>query len=327
MKEQTDIQTKLDKFHKNKAVTAMSVFSDIAGNQFQGEFNVSGFHREILDLPRKPQTLWGIDKCLRIQETPDEKHSFIFHMGIFAKSIDLENNFVDPFQDPRFHRLQEEIISQFLKVLSLFDMDLKEIEVTYLDGVTIGKTNEGRDRLLKRKHKFPTDKVSKKLLSKKTQLFPVKSISNIDISPTEGALVGPRLEVAYRGVEIGTIVFNCFKIKDGNLVPINYVGGYAIGIERLAISLADKNLITSIPRYKKAFKICTNHYKLTTSSLFEKEILLLIFGSEVLASIPKNPSSRHQKEKLNNLKKQLKFSLAEIGANQKLLETLIKSFN
>ena len=237
------IKLKLINFHKNKAKSNLDYFSEIANDQFQGEFNVSGFHKEILDLTEKTNSIWGIDRCLRIQDIPDEIHSFLFHMGIFARSVNLENIFIDPFKDPRFHELQKDIISQFLELLSLFKANFQELEITYFDGADFGATNKGRDRILKRRYKFPSDSFSKNFLKGKVKLFPLKSIMNLDINPIEGSLVGPRMEVAYNGMEIATIVFNCFKVKNGVLVPVNYIGGYAIGIERLASSLKGSGFV------------------------------------------------------------------------------------
>jgi hypothetical protein len=326
MKNQNDIQSELVDFHKGKADIILATFSDIASNQFEGEFNVSGFHEKILALPNKVGSIWGIDRCLRIQDTPDNIHSFIFHMGIFARSINLGGDFIEPFKDSRFHSLQIETISQFLELLDLFNMDLGQIEITYLDQITFGGTSEGSDKLLKRKYDFPADDVSKNLLKDKVRLIPVKSLANLDISPVEGALVGPRLEVAYRGVEIGTIVFNCFKIERGNLTPINYVAGYAIGIERLVAALQDKNFLTSISRYQNARKILTKFSESADSSLFEKETLMVIYGAEVLAYLPKD-LSRHQKERVRILRRNITDGLTALGVGEDALNQMTQNFS
>ena len=87
------LQTKLRTFHKPLSDSILEEFSPIAGNQFPGEFNVSGFHDKVLNLPDQPSSFWGVDRCLRIQETFDRTHSAIFHMGIFAKAVQLNENF------------------------------------------------------------------------------------------------------------------------------------------------------------------------------------------------------------------------------------------
>lgn len=320
-----EIESKLNNFHKHKADSVLEGFSDIAGNQFPGEFNVSGYHKEILALPNQPSSIWGIDRCLRIQDMSDKIHSYVFHMGIFAKGIDLQHNFVDPFKDKRLHKLQEEIISQFLSVLEVVGVDLREVEATYLDGVTVGGANEGRDKILKRKYSFPSDIESVKYLTGRVNLFPVRSLANVDINPVEGALVGPRLEVAYKGIEIGTIVFNCFKVDDGNLVPVNYVAGYAIGVERLIASLRDRNFLTSIPRYQDVFKTLKDSCIAANSSLFETEIFSIIYGAEVLALIPEQLSD-HQKEKVRVLHKNLIKNLKDIGVPKEVFDSLVSHF-
>lgn len=325
MKNFNEIQSELTNFHTDKAESILTDFSDIAGHQFEGEFNVSGFHEQILALPDTVGSIWGIDRCLRIQDTPDNVHSFLFHMGIFARSVDLRGDFIEPFEDQRFHSLQKEIILQFLKLVDLFSMDFCQIEITCLDQLTFGGTSEGSDRVLKRRYEFPADKISQNLLRDNVGLIPVKSLANLDISPVEGALVGPRLEVAYRGVEIGTIVFDCFKIEKGILAPINYVAGYAIGIERLVAALRDKSFLTSISRYKNARKMLATFSKAADSSLFEKETLIVIYGAEVLAHLPKR-LSRHQKEKVRVLRKRIAGSLAVLGLDKSVLHTLISGF-
>jgi|GEM_PF-3278452 len=325
MKSLKEIQSALENFHKDKAEIILAKFSDIAGNQFEGEFNVSGFHKEILDLPNKATSLWGIDRCLRVQDVPDNIHSFLFHMGIFAKSIDLVGDFVDPFKDNRFHTLQKEILSQFLELLGTFNVDLNQVEISYLEQTAFGGKTEGRAKLLKREYDFPTDDISKSFLTNKVRLVPVKSLANIDINPAEGALVGPRLEIAYRDIEIGTIVFNCFKIENGVLVPINYVAGYALGIERLVVALGDKHFFTSISRYQQARKILADISETATSSLFEKEAMIVIYGTEVLAHLPKN-LSRHQNERARTLRKEIMESVVALGISESAIDELVSHF-
>ncbi len=319
------IKSILHSYHKKKASTLIDRFSDIAGNQFAGEFNVSGFHNQILALPNNPQSIYGVDRCLRIQEVPDQLHAHLFHMAIFAKSIDLQENFVDPFRDDRFCQLQKDVISQFLEVLSLFKVNLSNVEITYLDGLTFGGVPDGRSRLLKRKYTFPPDVCSKKLLKSTVKLFPIKTIANLDINAEEGSLVGPRLEIAYNGIEIGTIVFDCFKIQHGKLKPINYVSGYAIGIERLAAALENRELIKTIPRYIQAAKLLAKSSKPAESSLFRKEVLTIIFTAEAIAMIPDKLSEK-QRERLRKLKNGTKAELTNLGIDENIFVSLISFF-
>ena len=122
-------------------------------------------------------------------------------------------------------------------------------------------------------------------------------MANLDMDARDGALVGPRLEVAHKGIEIGTIVFDCFKIENCKLKPINYVAGYAIGIERLAISLGKGSLIDDIPRYKKASSLLCKKIKAANSSFFENNLITIIFVAEAIAAIS-NKLSEKQKERL-----------------------------
>lgn len=320
-----ELQSKLNDFHKGKVNVLLERFSDIAGDQFPGEFNVSGFHNQILELPDKPDSIWGVDRCMRIQETPDEVHSFVFHMGIYAKSLELNRDFIDPFNDSRFHRLQEEVLSQFLELLKSLNIELDEVEATYLDGATVGGVNEGRDKILKRKYDFPADSISRNFLESRIKLFPVQSLANVDIHPIEGALVGPRLEVAYKGLEIGTIVFDCYKVQGGNLVPINYVVGYAIGLERLISAMDSKDFLKDIERYREAYKSLKNLCPSAESSLFKKEAQALIYSAEVLSLIPQKVSDR-QDERIRNLKKSVSADLKAVGLYEESLEKVISLF-
>jgi hypothetical protein len=319
------IKSKLNNYHKNNKIIQLNKYSNIAGDQFPGEFNVSGFHKQILDLVNKPRSIWGTDKCLRIQEVVGPLHSHVFHMGIFAKSIDLQDRFVDPFKDERFHKLQKEIINQFLGLLNLFHINLKEIEISYLDGLSFGGSLIGRDSLLKRKYAFPADAISRDILKNKVKLFSIKSITNIDINAEEGSLVGPRLEVAYKGIEIATIVFDCFKIEHNRLKSINYVSGYALGIERLAAAINGQNLIEVTPRYNRAIRLITKNIKAANSSLFKKDLMIIIFSVETIALIPNNLSKK-QKERVAKLKKNLRESLINLGVDQKKLNSLMFFF-
>lgn len=318
-----NVKTKLDNYHRKRATVCLTDFSDIAGNQFQGEFNVSGFHRQILNLSDREQSIWGVDRCMRIQEVVDPLHSYIFHMAIFAKSVDLKNNFINPFNDERFFELQKTIILQFLEVLSLFGVNLNEVEMSYFGGLSFG--GEGKFGLLRKKYEFPPDLISKKILGDKVELFPVKTIANIDINAGDGSLVGPRLEVAYKGIEIGTIVFDCFKVKQGCLFPINYVAGYAIGIERLTAATKKQDLIEAVPRYNGAIKLLQRNIAAAKSSLFKKEVMALIFAAEVLA-LASNKLSKKQKERLRELKKGIRKNMENLGVDGKQFDTLINFF-
>lgn len=318
------IIVKLNRFHLKLADTHLQDFSPIAGEQFPGDFNVSGFHEEILHLNEQPHAVWGIDRCIRIQDIPSDAHAYVFHMGVFAKSIDLDNEFMDPFRDERFFNLQKEVSEQFLRLMRQFDIALNDLEVTYFGGAIIGGNNLGRDRLLCKKYKFSEDTISRDLF-KKSKTFPIASVANIDINSIEGSLVGPRLEIAYRGNEIATIVFDCYKISDGKLKPINYVGGYAIGVERLIAALAQKSLIESLDRYRKAAQLLKKEVVAAGSSLFKSEVRSILFGSELLAHSPQKLTGK-RKERVNALKRELFNNALNLGVDKNIIETLINFY-
>lgn len=305
----------LNTFHTERADKTLDYESPINGNAFPGEFNVSGFHKEILGLPDTFHSLWGIDKCLRIQEHVSDFHSYIFHMGIFAKSVDLQGEFVESLSDERYKNLQHEICEQFFALLDALKVPVSGLEVTVAGKVSIGGTQAGRDSYLKRTYSLGPDTNAKDIFQSKgigTTIIP--GLANVDIHPQEGALVGLRCEVAFKGIEIATIVFDSFEVQNGHLEPINYVGGYAIGIERLYALLHDGTIDSSIPRYKQlatALKI-----EDLNTSLVRDQFLRILYGSEVLELMDsKNDCSEHQQAHLRKLTNKVKEASRELGVS------------
>ena len=324
-----NIKEKLKEYHIRLEVPILDYTSPIAGRQFPGEFNVSGFHKEVQELANKEKSFWGIDTCLRLKDKIEEHHSFLFEMGIFAKSIDLQKDFREPFKDNRFARFQEEIITQFILLIEYFGIKTKNLEATYLGSLTFGDS-KGRDRSLIRKYTFPEDKTAQKILDKfGVRCYPVSSLANVDIHPVEGSLVGSRIEIAYRGIEIATIVFDFFKIKEGKLIPINYVGGYAIGIERLISALNErKDFLSSVPKYVNAFTILKTELPASETFLLRKNTLMILFGSEVLASVKEiEKLSKSQKELFRQFKKKFLESCENIGIKKVSINKLIDFYD
>src|SRR3989338_7290942 len=133
-----DLKEKLKEYNVRLGVPILNYTSPIAGNQFPGEFNVSGFHKEVQELTDKEKSFWGIDTCLRLKDKIDNFHSFLFEMGIFAKGVDLQGDFREPFKDERFTKFQEEVITQFMQLLKTFRIETKNLEATYLGSTNIG---------------------------------------------------------------------------------------------------------------------------------------------------------------------------------------------
>lgn len=323
-----NINQKLNKYHVERDIPILDYTSPIAGSNFPGEFNVSGFHNEVQELANREESFWGIDKCLRLKDKASGLHSLLFEMGIFAKSINLYKDFREPFKDERFAQFQKEIIPQFMQLLEYLGIEPKNLEATYLGDITFGGSN-GRDRILKRRYTFPEDKNSSNILAEfGVKCYPISSLINIDIHPIEGSLVGSRIEIAYKGIEIGTIVFDFFKIKEGKLIPINYTGGYAIGIERLLSALNEnKHFLCSVPKYSKAFTILKKEFPNAESSLLRENVLTILFGTEVLAKIKeKEKLSKSQRELFRQFKKRFRESCEDIGIKEKFINRLINFY-
>lgn len=320
------LKKELTNYHQDKASQIFNRQSPMVGNQFPGEFNVSAYHQEVQHLVDKPGSFWGIDRCLRLQEEVDETHSNIFHMGVFAKGLDLKENLIDPFKDKRFDKLKKEIIINFINLITILGIQPKKLEATYLDALTFGGNSVlGRDRLLQRQYQFPQDKISKNILTEnKITSYPVKSIANLDIHPLEGSLVGPRLEVAYQGIELATIVFDCFKIQNGKLMPINYVAGYALGIERLYLIINHKHdLISALPRYQKATQMLRKLLPVFNSSFYNQELRSLVFAGEAFHALDKvKKLNKGQKDILRKFRKKVMIIMSELNLNEAILKTL-----
>ena len=320
------LKNKLNEFHKSKCDEIFGFRDDILEGGFHGDFNVSGFHKEVLKLAEEKNSFWGIDKCLRLEEKIDEFHTYLFDMGIFAKSINLNNSFLEPFKDRRFETFQREIINQFFEMIKSLGLNLRDLEATYFGGCTFGASNDGRNKLLKREYTFPLDVLSKKMLEEERIIsFSVNSISNIDINPIDGALVGPRIEIFYKGVEIATIVFDCFRIKKDILIPINYVGGYAIGIERLLTLLNNKkSILESFENYKIIIQKVSINHPAINSSQFKSERFVIAYGLEAFSKLKNLCNiSEGQKKKILILKKSLNESCSSVGIKETDLVSII----
>lgn len=323
-----EIGQELFSYHRllNRDIEMLDYFSPVAGDAFPGDFNVSGYHNEIAALSQNPRSFWGIDRCIRAREEIDDAHSHVFHMGIFATSLDLQAEFIDPFSDTRFLDLQTVVLIQCLKLLQFSGLNLNELEATFSDGVTFGGADaKRRDKTLRKQYTFPKDATSEKVLKEhKLVTFGVSSLANVDIHPVEGALVGPRVEIAANGIEAATVVFDCFRIEDRKLVSINYVVGYAIGVERLETVLAGKKrFIDAVQRYKVGFDVLRSVSPNIGSSLFHHEALTILSGTEALVVIGDNySSSDSRKDIVRQLRQRVRFASDVAGMSDNQLDTL-----
>ena len=307
------LERKLLRFHRPKVEQVFWRFSPIAGRQFPGQFNVAGFYPAVLELAKRSSSFWGIDRCLRIEENIDAWHSRLFHMGVFARSLDLAGDFVAPQRDARLHDFQRDILGQFFALLDALGIPRSRLEASYFDGAILGGHPDGRDARLKTEQKLPPDHVSRDCLQRLgVKCVGVPSIASVFVRPCADSLVGPRLEVFCDGVELATIMFLCFRIRRGELVPINYVGVYGIGVERLVAVLCGKDLLHAIPRYRRGRAMIVRANPAARSTMLEREVLHVLFGLETLAAIP-DQVSRAQAARIARMKGELKWFILNLG--------------
>lgn len=329
---------------------------------FPGTFNASGFHEEILQM--KPGGKgYGIDNCIRHLDfrNPDQYHKSFFLMGIYAERIarerDTKGNFTDPSKHKQFFNFQIKIVDQFFEFISSVGVRIEEVTATFFDGCDIGKcrgdgsNNKDRDKLLIKSYTLASDMGGLSALSDRhlghTQLFPVKSLANIDINPVEGSLVGPRVEVAVRDFEIATIVFDYYKIEQGRLIPIDYLGGYAIGMERLAVAkMHNSGQGYSLFNYhlyntgliEEACSLLDKYtpkdgrfYSPVHAPLFRGLVYQLLSSTETLIHLSRADynaivDSKNRRTLVNELKDTVRSAAQEIGFQNNDLRGFVKSF-
>jgi hypothetical protein len=322
---------KLREFHRSRADRHIEKWSPIAWprivrRQLPGDFNVAAHIRPFVALADRPSSFWGIDRCLRIWEDIDSHHSHVFHMGLFAQSVDLQRNFKVPWEDVRFHDLQSQILNQFLSLLEFLSIDRKRLKVSYCGGCVLGGHPDGRDRLLKDKHSFPQDRVSRQFLrQRKIKCVGVPSLANVAITESECYPVGQRLEVFSGDVEIGTILFACFKMRKGILQPMNYVACYAVGLERLVSVINRGDFLHSVQRYALARKILQRNVKVARSSIFERDVMRVLCGLEALALTPSRLSMA-QRRLMQRVKVEVKQLILELGLSFEDVKKLFSFF-
>src|SRR5205085_7690434 len=103
---------------------------------------------------------------------------------------------------------------------------------------------------LKKRYRFPSDTDSARILRRAgIRAVAIPTIANLDIQPRDHALVGPRVEIYCRGIELATFVFYHSRLSRGFLEPINFVAGYGIGVERLLSIFSSTDFLVVVPRY------------------------------------------------------------------------------
>ena len=190
----------------------------------------------------------------------------------------------------------------------------------------LGVHPDGKDRLLKNKYSFPEDRVSRQFLRQyKIRCVAVPALASVAMADKEGTVAGLCLEVFSDNVEIGTILFHCFKIRKGILRPINYMAGYGVGLERLVSVINQGDFLHSIRRYVLARRILERKVKVTRSSMFDRDVMRLLYGLEALALIP-NRVSTPQRTLMRRLKLDTKRLILDLGLSFEDVKELFSFF-
>ncbi len=337
------------KYHIGKG-NGMAV-SDLCNSSFLGTFNASGFHEKILSMKNGDKG-YGIDNCIRHLDfrNTDEDHKSFFLMGIYAERIarekDEKGSFTDPSVHKQFFDFQAMIINQFFDFIVSVGINIKEVTATFFDGCSIGQAggkgsnSKERDSLLIRPYKLASDGGGLSALDERQldKLFPVRSLSNVDINPVEGALVGPRIEVAVRGFEIATIVFDYYRIENGRLIAIDYLGGYAIGMERLAAALMPNGHLYNTGIMAEARSLLGIYApkngkfpSLIDCPLFKGSINQLLSSIETLIHLSRVDynviaNSKNRRDLVNELKNTVRSTEKDMGFERKNLRAFVEAF-
>ena len=302
---------RLTLFHRSKVEKIPGRFSPIVSRTLG--FNQSPYYDRDCRLADCPSSYWGIDRCLRINETVDAFHSRIFYAGAFSCSVDSGPPSPAPLSDIRFAELQRAVFVQFFRLLDWLGVPRNILEATYFGGAELGGPGDGRDGGLTKRRSFPRDDISAQTLRQfSIRATSVPTISHMAFGRFEGALVGPRVDIYCRGVELAAIVFNCFRFGRGILKPTNYVGGYTIGMERLLSALSHSDFLSAVPRYRRARRLIERQSKAARSPGMERDVIEVLFGVEVLAHLPKRLSSANERL-VQRMKSRIKPSIHDLG--------------
>jgi hypothetical protein len=309
------VETRLKSFHKRRAGRGLSSVSPIVSPKF-GVFNVSPFLDKIINLGDHASSFWGVDRCLRIEEAIDGLHSRIFHLAAFARSIGSHGRIHDRWHSEQFVRLQEDTLRQLLALFAWFRVDWQRLQATYFGGLKVGGYPDRVDRMLKRSYRLPEDNVSARVLRqheiKAIRVAAVANLRILQIAPRSKSLVAMAVEFHLDDIEVATGFFGCYRVKNGLLQGVNYVAGYAIGIERLTSALAGKDFLEVVPRYKQAHSIIERRIKAARLPIMAKDVREVLFGLEALAHLSPRQSHRNM-ILINRMKGQIKQSIHNLG--------------
>jgi hypothetical protein len=299
-------------FHRSRVERTIRHFSPVVSRR--AGFNHSAFYEHDCQLAARPSSYWGVDRCLRINETIDAFHSRLFHVGVFSRSVDaMGASPRAPELDSRFVKLQQSTLRQFFDLLEFLGVPRRGLSATYFAGAQLGGGGDGRDRKLRSRHRFGRDKTSQKELRRAgIPAIGIASIANFDIGAFDSALVGPRVEIYFGATELATLVFYFAKLRRGLLEPIHFVGGYGVGLERLLAVLSAGDFLAAVPRYRRARQILEKRAQVAHAPSARPDVWQVIFGLEALAHLP-GRLTRANAARARDLKVQIKPSIHNLA--------------
>jgi hypothetical protein len=322
----TSLETTLEAFHRPNVECCVRGHTPLTRRDSPTGFNQAPHYRRWLDLADSPGSFWGVDRSLRIRETVDTLHSRLFHLGFCARGVARRASAANPWTDETFHRLQRDLLAQFLSMLKWLGLDSRRLQATCFGGARLGGQPDGRDRLLRRRRRFPADRVSQQMLREcGVPVTVVPTIANFAIYPVEGSPVGPQVEVFYDDIEIATLIFSCGRLRGGTLTRSHFVAAYAVGIERLQAILQRADFLHAIERYAVARQLICRRIPAADSPALRQDLVQVIFGIEALAAIPSR-ITKQQRALVSEMKRHVKGAILNLGLTYRDIVRLYEHF-
>ena len=116
--------------HRSRVECCLRSYSPIAGSASRSDFNKEPHHRTWEALAGSPGSFSGVDQCLRIWETVDPYHSRLVHVGLCGRGIARHESVATPREDAAFHRLQRDLIGQFLSIVEWLGLDKRRLQAS-----------------------------------------------------------------------------------------------------------------------------------------------------------------------------------------------------
>ena len=86
----------------------------------------------------------------------------------------------------------------------------------------------------------------------------------------------------------------------------------------------DNDFLSSVPKYVKSFSILKNELSVVESSLLRDDVLMVLFGAEVLSKLQETENiSKSQKDLFRQFKKRFEESCGNLGVRKSSIDKLI----